>query len=106
MKKTIQLLKDKGIIEKIQKNFNQIKPPKGTSDEQLNESIEFILHIEATRNEEFEDALIAALFEDAVEAIRSELNIEFCEKHEFAEQAKARLLEFVDELFKKGHGEE
>lgn len=105
MQKTIQLLKDKGIIEKLQENFNQVKPPKGTSDEQINGSIEFILQAETIRND-LEDALFAALFEDAVEAIRSELNIEFCEEHEFAEQAKARLLELVDKLFKKGHGEE
>ena len=105
MQKTIQLLKDKGIIEKIQENFNQVKPPKGTSDEQINGSIEFILHAETLIND-FDEALLEAFFKDAVEAIRSELNIEFCEEHEFAEQAKARLLEFVDKLFKKGQGEE
>lgn len=105
MQKTIQLLKDKGIIEKIQTNFNQVKPPKGTTDETINECIEFSLRAETVKSEELIDTLIDVWFEDTAEAVRNELNIEFCEEREFAENAKQRIVDIIDRTFKKGQGE-
>lgn len=119
MKKTIELLKNKGIIDKIQKNFNEIKPPKGTSEKSILECIDHSICSECKRDERFEDEFFDAVWDDAIQNIRNELNIEFVEPKDFMPNALAGMLSslfghanvhvhvvHVEDEEKKGQGEE
>lgn len=100
MKETIELLKKEGIIDKLQKSFDEIKPPKGTSEEIILSTISSRIMLECVNREGFEDAFFDALLADAVQHIRNELNIEFIEKDEFVAQAVPG---FLSALFEHGN---
>lgn len=82
MKKTIELLKKEGIIDKLQRNFNKCKPPKGTQEETILDVVEHVISFELDKSKGFEDAFFEAVFADAIQHIRNELNIEFTEENE------------------------
>ena len=92
MKRTIELLKNKGIIDKLQKNFNEIKPPKGTSEECILECIDESICSECKRDENFEDEFFDAVWGDAIQNIRNELKVEFVEQKDFMPNALAGML--------------
>lgn len=83
MKKTIEFLKSKGVIEELQEMFNAHKPPQGTPEKVLMEAIAEKITFECDKSEGFEDAFLDAVFEDVYQCIRKELNIEFVEEKEF-----------------------
>lgn len=101
MKKTIEVLKNAGIIEKIQKNFSDNRPPKGTSDETIVSTIETILHMEVCVNSDFRKAFFDALVKDAADSVKNELNIEFCEEDEFENEVRKTVNGMIDFLFGK-----
>lgn len=92
MKKAIEVLKKAGVIEKIQKNFNDCKPPVGTPEETILDGIEAIVNIECGLNEQLEDEFIDAMMEDVSSAIRNELNIEFVSEEDFHKHALGKIL--------------
>lgn len=96
MQKTIQFLKDKGIIEKIQKQFDKVRPPKGVTEETILQAIEFVLHAEIERDEKLEDEFLDTLFNDVNQNIRKELNIEFVERKSF-------LQDVLEDIFGKSN---
>lgn len=79
MKKTIEVLKNAGIIDKFQKSFNRIKLPLETSDGVINKTITDVIQIEFLRNSEFEYKMFDAIFEDMSEAVKNELTIKYAE---------------------------
>lgn len=102
MKKTIEFLKNKGVIEELQNIFNAHKPPLGTPEKVITEAIHEKLSFECDKDEGFEDAFFDAVFEDIALHVRKELNIEFVEEKEFL----SRLLpkELVDLIEKSNAG--
>lgn len=101
MKHTIEVLKQEGIIAKIQKNFDKVKPHKGVTEETILNSIDFIFTMEQSRNDKIRDLIFEALQKDAVEAIRKELNIEFVEEDEFYANSRKILHEAIEIIFGK-----
>ena len=83
MKKSIEVLKKHGVIEKMQHSFNRVKPPKGTSDEEICGAIETNIHLAIVTNENIQDELFDAMIEDLAECARNELNIEYINPEEF-----------------------
>lgn len=83
MKKTIEFLKSKGVIEELQNIFNAHKPPQGTPEKVISEAINEKIAFECDKDDGFEDAFLDAVFEDIAMHVRKELNIEFVEKNDF-----------------------
>lgn len=92
MKKAIEVLKKAGVIEKIQENFNDCKPPVGTTEECIQDCIESIINIECGRDPQLEDDFVDAMFADVTTAIRNELNIEFVSEEDFHKRALGKIL--------------
>ena len=92
MKKTIELLKATGLLDKIQKNFNECKPPVGTPEETILAAIDSILDIECGLDEQFQNELADAVYADVVQAIRNELNIEFVPEEDFHKRSIGTIL--------------
>ena len=99
MQKTMEVIKNKGIIEKLQKIFNDHKPPVGTPEEVFKNAIGKALCFELDNSEEFEDEFFEAIVDDAVQHIRKELNIEFVDEKEFLANALPKeLVEMIEKL--------
>lgn len=112
MQRTMELLKEKGIIEKIQKNFDDTKPPVGVTEETICEAIEFALQHQMLM-QEIEEEVLESMFGDLIDAVRGEVNIEFVEYEDFKENARKTLKQVTDALFDEkfnkngeGHGKE
>ena len=81
MKRSIEVLKKHGVIEKMQDSFNRVKPPKGISDETIHNTIAENIHLTIVLKEEsVVDELFDAMIEDLAECTRNELQIEYCEE--------------------------
>ena len=100
MKNTMELLKQEGLVRKLQKNFNSCKPPVGTPDKTILESIETIIKIHGTIDDDFRDKLFDALFDDMAQHVRNELTIEYVSEEDFAETAKKVACEVIEAIFK------
>lgn len=104
MKKTIEVLKNAGIIDKFQKSFNRIKLPLETSDGVINKTITDVIQIEFLRNSEIEYKMFDAIFEDMSEAVKNELTIKYAESgSDGIMGAIATVMKMItDELEKEG----
>ena len=103
MKKTVEFLKNKGVVEDLQKMFDEIKPPQGTPEEILLDAIGSKIDFECDKSEAFEDEFFTALFDDAIQHIRKELNIEFVEESDFLSSILPKgLAEMIEKLEKTG----
>ena len=83
MKRSVEVLRKHGVIERMQHSFNCVKPPKGTSDEGICSAIETNIHLAIVTNEGIQDELFDAMIEDLAECTRNELNIEYINPEEF-----------------------
>lgn len=105
MQKTIEVLKKHSVIETLQEHFDSCPPHKGTSEEQIENTINFIITHESFKNEKLADEFTEALLGDAAQHIRKELNIQFCEESEFHKIAHdtigSLLHQIIDTVFGK-----
>ena len=95
MKRTIELLKKVGIIDKFDNVFNTLKPHQGMSDERILNIIKNCLISDLYGNEQFEIDFFEAMMMDASEAIKNELHIEYVT----IEEAKANVAIKLREIF-------
>lgn len=77
MKRVIELLKESGTVGRIQKHFNDIKPPFGTSDETIIKAIKGCVITELRFNQELEHKFFDAMLLDMAEALKDEMHIEY-----------------------------
>lgn len=77
MKKTVELLKNEGIIGKLQRSLNELKPPEGLADATINKVIIKLVRFEMSRCQNLTNQIFDTFFEDMAEAVRNELNIEY-----------------------------
>lgn len=82
MKRVIELLKEAGTVGRIQKHFNDIKPPFGTSDETIIKAIKGCVVAELSLNKELEHKFFDAIMLDVAEALKDEMHIEYVSKTE------------------------
>lgn len=82
MKRVIELLKESGTVGRIQKHFNLIKPPVGTSDETIINAIRGCVCSEMLFDKKLEQKFFDAMMQDVAEALKDEMNIEFANESE------------------------
>ena len=95
MKRTIELLKKAGIIDKFDKVFNTLKPPQGMSDEKILDIINNCIITDFSMNKQLEFDFFDAMMMDVSEAIKNELHIEYVT----IEDAKANVAIKLREIF-------
>lgn len=77
MKKTIEILKNAGIIDRVQRAINRTKLPEGLEDTTINYAIKKLVVLEMGRCPILSNQVIDAFFEDMAKAVRNELNIKY-----------------------------
>ena len=103
MKKTVEFLKNKGVVEDLQKMFDEIKPPHGTPEEIILDAIGSKIDFECDKSDDFEDGFFTAVLEDVCQHIRKELNIEFVEESELLSRLLPKeVVEMIEKLEKSG----
>lgn len=104
MKKTVELLKNEGIIGKLQRSLNELKPPGGLADATINKVIIKLVRFEMSRCQNLTNQIFDTFFEDMAEAVRNELNIEYSKPGDAGIMgAIATVMKMItDELEKEG----
>ena len=77
MKRVIELLKKAGVIDKLDKTFNELKPPQGMSDERILNIIKNCITSDLSMFRQLEFDFFDAMMMDVSEAIKNEIHIEY-----------------------------
>lgn len=100
MKRVVDLLKEAGVVDRLQNSFNSVKPPVGTSDEYIIKAIEKCINTELEQNKELLDKFFVAMMKDVSEEIKNEMHIEYSSIGEFKESARSVLCDILELLIK------